>query len=469
MKQLRNWLVALTVLVLATGCGSSSSSSDSSPGTTSVRVANITAVGNLTVAGTYTSSSSSSTSTASATIGSGVASGAASAYTSLTAATYAIQASVADGSLSASPSQSAGFAKDTNYTVVAYQRAGGSQTTNAMGTLVLTDNQTAPSAGFALLSVYNTASDAGSLDVYLVPHGANVANYSPTFTSVASTASSLNQSINAGTYDIVVTSTGKPGDVRLTIPSLTLASTELATLILTGTTGGALVNGALIDQGGAIKVMQQSDKARVRVVGGFGNDGSLVNTTLSGNVSLNALTSPSVGSYALVPANSTIASMSITPHGGTTTAISSVPTTVFVGGGDYTVLVSGTAVAPVVSVLTDNNQAPTSSALAKIRLVNAAVATTSGGLSLTDNYQQVVSNLGYGLASDYSSATAGASLLTISSPLATFPTYTIQDSATSSGIPYITSGTVYTIFVLQAGSTVTTPATPSIISLIKDR
>ena len=54
-----------------------------------------------------------------------------------------------------------------------------------------------------------------------------------------------------GTYRIRVTGAGNTADLRLDIPSFSLTSQEVATVLLTPTTGGTLVNGAVLSQQGA--------------------------------------------------------------------------------------------------------------------------------------------------------------------------------------------------------------------------
>jgi uncharacterized protein YigA (DUF484 family) len=89
-----------------------------------------------------------------------------------------------------------------------------------------------------------------------------------------------------------------------------------------------------------------------------------------------------------------------------------------------------------VSIFSDNNQLPTSGA--KIRLVNGAVST--GGISLSDNFVPLFSELSYGNASAYLGVTAGSSLLQLTSPVSTFTSYSTTVNILSNG--------VYTLFVL---------------------
>lgn len=418
-RALYSWLFIVFVALLCSACGSDDQDSSTST-TTYLRLVNATKVNDLQL--TVDSSTTSSD----------VDVGAAGSYASLTSGTYSVIVSDANGVLSTSSTSSLAFTADVYYTVVAYTRGG------QIKLLSISDNKTTPATGFASVTVANAGSDAGALDVYLLaPGGSITTDLSPTFSNVTAAGTSLTNSVTAGTYDIVVTGYNKPSDVRLTMSSVTLSSTQILTLALTPTSGGALVDGALIEQKGSAS-LRPANKARVRVVAAFpaiGSSNSTIATTVGGTT-LSAVTAPSIGTYTLVPADST--SYAISVDG---TPATSLPATTFTSGGDYTLLVHGTdAASPSISVLIDNNQLPSSGA--KIRLINGAVAT--GGISLNANYVPLFSELAYGSASDYSGTTAGSTLLQLTSPVLAFTSY----SATVT----IQSGGVYSLFVLGSTS-----------------
>jgi len=410
------WLFVAVAALMCSACGGGGKSSTAST-TSYIRLVNATQVDNLSLSASTTTQNSN------------VAASQASGYASIAAATYSVIVSAANNALATSATNSLSLAADVYYTVVAYARGG------QIKLLAITDNKTAPATGFASLTIANADSDAGTLDVYVVAPGTALSGLSPTFSNVTPTGISLTNSITAGTYDIIATAYNKPTDVRLTMSSVQLTSTEIATLALTATSGGSLVDGALVVQQGGVQV-QPANKARVRVVAAFPAVGS-VNATVAttvGGTALGSITAPSVGTYSLVPANSTTYTINVDG-----VAVGSLPATTFASGGDYTVLVYGASSnAPQVSILPDNNQLPTSGA--KIRLVNAAVS--SGGLALSDNFVPLFSELGYGTASDYLGVTAGSSLLQLTSPVSTFTPY-------STTINILTNG-VYSLFVLGA-------------------
>lgn len=399
------WLSVTLAALICSACGGGGDSSSAST-TGYLRLVNATQVDNLSLSASTTVTSS------------GVGSGTASSYASLSAGTYSVIVSAASGALSTSATSSVAITADVYSTVVAYARGG------QIKLLAITDNKSTPTTGFASMTVANADSDAGALDIYIVAPNTSISGLSPTFANVSAGGSSLTNSIAAGTYDIVVTAYNKPSDIRLTMPSVALTSTEIVTLALTSTTGGSLLNGALVVQKGSVQ-LQAADKARVRVVGAFGSNNANLATTVGGTA-LASLTAPTVGLYTLVPANSSTYTVRVN-----NTPVASLPSNTFASGNDYTILVYGADSAnPVVTILTDNNQAPTSGA--KIRLINAAI--TGVSISLSDNYVPLFSEIPYGTSSEYSGVSTGTSLLQLTSASITFPSFTPSPSPTSGGV-----------------------------------
>ena len=371
-----------------------------------------------------------------------VAAGGVSDYQQKKSQSYTVGVSSTNGSLIGS-TQTLSISTDTDYTLLAYARAG------SVATYTLFDEFTTPSSGFTNLAIANAASDAGTLDVYLVAPGSALAGISPVYSTLYARTTTSGKSQTAGTYDVVVTATGKPGDVRLTIPSLTLNGGEAVTIALTSTRGGGLVDGAVVRQGGAM-TLYASTKSRVRLVGAFpagASSNSIVRASI-GSASLPAVTAPSVGTYTLVASGTS--TYAVTVDG---VAVTELPPATFEYGGDYTILAYGDPAAPQVAVFTDSNL-PSSSGAANLRTVNAAVS--GGGITLSDDYVPINVDVQYGAASSYSPVTASSnSLIEITSPVAAFPTYTAEDFN-------IVSSGVYTVFVL--GST-----TAPVVSFARDR
>jgi len=446
----RAYLLALAVLALGvfTACGGKKH--DSTPTPAHVRVVNATKVSGLTL--TLTDSSDT---TKVVTVNSGLAAGSGGTYVDVPVATYSGVASVTGGALSASSSFSFNYATDVKYTVIAYER------NNTVQVSIITDNVLAPNSGFAALQAGNPAPDAGPLDVYIVPVGTAIDGLLPTIQySYSGSINSVNASVSAGTYDIIITAYGKQSDVRGKISGITITNQEIGLLLFTSTKGGALVDTTLIQQGGGVTVYP-STLARVRLMG-------TVTDPTSPSISVDAIgpagstatypftfISPKVDNlYNVVEAGTTIQDVGVTI--GSNPAVQlTPPSSALEAGNDYTLLVYGPSSAPAVSLLTDNNQAPTS---ARIRLINAEVpdAGKSGVITLTDNNLTLVSQLSYGSASPYITVNTGTSALATSSPDLGFQPY----SAT------VNVG-LYGVYSLVIGGTTTT--NPPQVWLVKDR
>ncbi|HVY22772.1 MAG TPA: DUF4397 domain-containing protein [Steroidobacteraceae bacterium] len=469
MMKSRSCLMLLTLglAVLLTACGHHN---NSAPTTANVRIVNATHVANLTLTSTNTASGSTAV-----TVASSVAAGGSSSYTAVDSGTTALVGSVGDGSLAASNSTTVGLTAGSYYTVIAFAR-------NGIITLVtLLDGQTAPATGFALFSISNPAPDAGPLDVYVVSPGAAIDDtVTPKYQNVFSGGNSLAQSIAAGTYDIVITAYNKPADVRLKIAGINLKDQEIATLMLTSTTGGALVDGTLVQQdtttsqGGAITAYNNTN-ARIRLVGAFSSLSQTNYTATAPDGTTNysdSLISSSIsaGQYKLVAAGTKVQNVYLKTSGSSSTvqptnivADASCQNTLYdatnhcsasklafnaplVAGNEYTLLVYGdTTAMPVqsyVQLLSDNNQAPTA---ARVRVVNV-VQLTSGDatfdvVDLFNSSVPLFQAVQYEQTSDYAGLTTGVSHLAAQVEALATPEQKIEDGKN------IALGGVYTLIM----------------------
>ena len=418
--------VLVGALLAAAGCGSKGSSGSS---TAKLRLANATQSSSLSMNAVGVTDTS-------VTLASGtVASGGVSAYQSGKAQSYTVGVSATDGSLTATTS-TLGLAANTSYTLLAFDRLG------QANTYVLYDTQVTPSSGFTSLAIANAAGDAGTLDVYLVAPGTSLVSASPAFTSVSAKTTTSVQSFTSGTYDIVVTATGKPTDVRLKIPGATLASADMLTLALTSTLSGGLVNGAVVHQAAGLNKYPVTF-SRVRLVGAFAagaTSNHVVALSFNGNPPVLTVTAPSASLYASVAANTSV--YSVTVDG---TVVANLPSATFANGGDYTIVAypNETTSVPTVFVLQDANQ-PASSGAANVRLINACAG--SGPVTLTDNGVSVAEGITYGTTSTYSPVSYSAtSQLALTSPVQAF----VPPPASTYNI---LGGGVYTMFVLGAAA-----------------
>ncbi|HEY4039741.1 MAG TPA: hypothetical protein VGM15_13050, partial [Burkholderiaceae bacterium] len=301
-----------------------------------------------------------------------------------------------------------------------------------------------------LLGISNVSPDCGALDVYVVAPGTStVVGLTPTFSQIGFGAAPLFTTLVSGAYEIVATASGHPNDVRFETASQQLGSTQIVLLGFTSTSGGALVNGVLANQGASVSFSQTSN-ARVRVVSALPVSGTSQVSATVGGTAFAPVFSPNPGTYTLVPGATTSYSLSVAG-----TAIASPPAATFATGGDYTILVYGaSAASPAVSIFTDNNQAPIAGDV-NLRLINAGV-TVAGGLTMYDNNVQVASAVAYGAASPYFGVTESAT----SSLELIAPTLTPLTVTPSLNVP----ASVYTVFVIDGAMSPTTS-----LSIIRDR
>ena len=439
-------LAALVALPLLHACGGSSSGSGSS----SVRLVNASAdFPTLDLVGPT-----------GAALSAGVASFSAGSYGGVDAGTQMLSLKPT-GSVSAAATGSYALGKDTSYSVVSYVANG------VLTGSLITESETAPTAGTAKLRIFNTVynravpNDADKLDVYVVTSNcADLASSSVAAVSSAVTALGAFTEIGAvaaGTpYHVCVTGASDRSDLRLDLPAVTLKDQQVTTLVLTSTPGGVLVNGVQIDQQGTV-TSRRNLSARVRLVADAALGGT-VSADVGGTTLAPAagpLPSPRVGSYVLVPVGTggTLAT-SVRINGGPAVAgsVSATP------GTDLTLLVAGTAAAPVVKPIADDNRPSTNAALpVKVRVVNGINGLPAGsGVDLSVNNAPAASNVLFGNASTPFStvaATAAAatglevtsatSVLVNGTPPAT--TSVFKASGTDA---VLRAGKVYTVFVL---------------------
>jgi Domain of unknown function (DUF4397) len=348
------------------------------------------------------------------------------------------------GSATALLSFTPSVSKDRYYTLLAYGNSG------ALKQLLLDDNSGAADDNKTSLRVVNAAPDAGSLDVYLTGANDLLTAFSPVLSGVALGVPAT-ASVTSGSWHLRVTLGGSKTDVRLDLPALGLSSKQVATLVLTPGTGGALVN--------ALLLVQQSDitrldnvQARVRVAAGVSSGGT-VSVKLNGTSFLSNFSAQAVGNYSLVSAGSP--SVEVTVKGAT---VSTVPFTL-AAGGDYTLLVRGTPAAAFANWIPDDNHLPSDATQAKLRLLNG-VAEVVAPLAMTVDLVPVADSVAGGTASAYAvvppSTTAAMSVTAagLSKPLTSLITQTLV------------AGGTYTVFVLGAPDPVTGLATTQ---LRKDR
>ena len=288
-----------------------------------------------------------------------------------------------------------------HYTLVAYESGG------AVKTVILNEDFAVPAAPGATLRIYDAAADAGKLDVYVTTNACTaLSGVSPSYSFVSpATTTSVSLTQGAGTYNFCATGLGNQSDLRLS-QSITVVSQQVATVVMTPTAGGQLINGAFLIQQGTYTASRNTN-ARVRLAAAVAG-GASVAAYASGAL-IDTLAAPGLGfAYKLVPAASPL---TIAVNGG---AAVSVPATPAVGA-DVTLLVYGSAASPTLSLLADENRLPTDGTT-KLRLINGVTGST-GTLTLTANSTLVGNGIAPGAASGYASVpgSTAAMILKLSS------------------------------------------------------
>lgn len=323
------------------------------------------------------------------------------------------------------------LASGSNYTYITYGFAG------AVRTTLLQEAETVPEANKAKLLVLNLAPDAGALDVYVTTAADSLDTATALTTNLQGGAGSGYIQINSGTFRVRVTGYNKRTDLRLDIPAVTLDSASVNTLILTASDGGVLVNGISLVQKGAVKNFANT-QSRVRTVAALAAGGT-VGATINGQQMFSSAISPLISDY--VTTNSGTGTLNVTVGG--VTYPFTAPT--LAAGKDTTLLVWGSASAPKMSVLDDDNRLPTVSGNVKIRLVNAIAAQTSG-VSLNVDFSSVASNVLPGAVSTPNSiSSTTASQVDVTVPTSAASIYT----NTSLAFP---ANSVWTFFAVPSST-----------------
>lgn len=366
---------------------------------------------------------------------SGVATGTGSSYVSVDSGSAHTTSFTRTGSATTLAEQDRTLSDGTAYTVIAYGWEG------SLKTFQVSETESTPDSGKAKIRTINLAPDAGSLDVYVTGVTDALSDVSPTSATVTGNSLSSFTTLTQGTYRIRVTAAGDKNDIRLDIPSVTLASQEVASLVIEPTTGGVLVNALVVEQQGAVTAYSNRyGRARLvaAVAGNAGVAASIGGTTLS-----SGSRSPLVGNYVLVPTGLLQVDVSVNGSALASNSVTVVP------GADLTLLVAGDATTARATVLTDDNRLPSvlsgSSTKARIRLVHA-VSGLDAGLSLVVDYSALAEDLAYDQASSYVNVSSGSiGEIDVTSPLQATALYSASDVT-------LAADGVYTVFMMSGAN-----------------
>lgn len=283
------------------------------------------------------------------------------------------------------------LADDSNVTYVAYGALG------RFGVLELGEDVEEPSDnGRAKLQAINV-SEAGSLDIYLTESDVPLEDASPLFAGASGGAGML--TTDSGEYRLRVTAANDIGDLRLDIPSVSLSNKGVASLVLSETKSGMLVDALLLPQQGSLTQFVNT-KARVRAAVAMGT-GSMASLRVGGVNILNGQGRGVISAYAQVEAGSVSVTLMIDG------ASVPVDNQTLVAGGDYTVLIWTDANGTRASLIQDDNHVPTNASDTKIRLLNG-LSTQGVPLTLYVDFFPYGEGTVLGTASAYYDVDSGA-------------------------------------------------------------
>lgn len=407
-------LLAGTTLLLA-ACGGGGNDSDSGP--TQWRVLNLNA--DLSSVDVYTGTTKRFAA---------VDTDALAPYATIDSGSYNVRVTSADNP-TALLSATYSLSKDKHYTGVVWGRSGSVK----FATLPEDDSTDSIDTGNARIRVFSATTDSGSFDVHLTLPTADLAD--PTIANVAASALGGYRDVTAGTYRLRVTGAGDVNDVRLDVPAITLTEKTYSTLILTGSSGGVLINGTLLAQRGDATPLKNT-QARLRTVAGASGNGTVA-VQIDGTTVAGGLRSPTIGSYQRV--NSGDRMVNVFVNG---TSVSNATRTL-TAGGDYTLLTYGTN---SVALIADDNRLPIATRY-RMRLVNGTAGTDP--LTLSVDFAALVSDITAGNASPFVTAGSNSSArVDVTSTSGIDPLFVATDVN-------LQSFGVYTVFVLGGNATPT--------------
>lgn len=353
-----------------------------------------------------------------------MASGSVSSYVELNSDTYTIRVKRNGVTSTLQTLTDIDLTDNSHLTLVAYGRTG------ALLVLAIDEDIGEPDPDLAALSHLN-ASGAGDVDVYVTDEGDSLDDASP-FAS--------GTTIDAGSYRLRVTGSGDKDDLRLDVPDIEVASEQVATLVLTATPGGVLVNAYLLPQQGELTKFLNT-KARIRGAAGLASGGSMTLRVDDATLLSNAAVGVIGNFYAQVDAGSTAVDLTV---GGIPVNVDDLD---LAAGADYTILVWDDAGVSRASLIDDDNFPPEGGATSKLRLLNGLVGITAP-ITLTVDFFPVIEGVVQSEASAYVEIDSGLAFQ-----------YDVSDTTTTTNLwtrdsIELQDNSVYTLFVSGGDPTI---------------
>jgi hypothetical protein len=346
-------------------------------------------------------------------------------YVKLDSDTYTVKVR-RNGASSALYTLSIDLTDSAHATLVASGRSGG------LVVQYIDEDVGEPDPDSSRVSMIN-ASGAGTVDVYLTDPSEDLEDASPIAADSATT-------LDSDSYRLRVTGHGDKDDLRLDVPSITLESEQVATVIVAATQGGVLVNAYVLAQQGELETYQNTN-ARIRGAVGLTAGSSATLDVSDTRLLTNAATGVIGNSYWQVDAGSAPVELSVNG-----TAIG-VDNQSLAAGADYTLLVTDNAGNIETILYTDDNFLPESSGSSKVRLLHG-MASFDQPLTLTVDFFPIIEGVERGQASEYVEVDGGLEYQ-----------YDVSNANTTENIwsresVELQSGSVYTLFMSGGDPTV---------------
>lgn len=336
------------------------------------------------------------------------------------------------GATTALVSLTPALSRKNYYTVLAFGAEG------ALKAALLPDN-TDPDNDKTLVRVFNGATDAGAVDVYLTGPAESLASAVALQGNAAVGAIGTFATLSPATLRLWVTAAGDKSKVLLDTSGVVFSKGQVVTIVVTSTAGGVLVNALMLNQEGSVSAIANA-QARVRVAAP--NTGTV--TAVVGNrVVLAATEAPAVGAYQLLSAGAQQYQVQVD-------SVTLPETDVTLGAGtEQTLLVLGEAGTPTAVWIADDNRLPASTGNARVRLVHG-LQSQAGALSMKADLLPVATDVALGTASPYGLVAVNTKAgITITAAGASAPLVQLTDQV-------IEAGGVYSVFIVAGSS----PATP---------
>jgi hypothetical protein len=172
-------------------------------------------------------------------VASGVGYGAASAYASVSSGTRHLQVEPS-GTTDVLIDTSSSIGSGSNLTLVSLNFSFN------ISSVLLTDDNSAPTSGNFKLRIFNASPGMGAQDVYVVTFGTDINSVDPTFSSLGFGSAAAYGTLTAGDYEVFFTAPGQKF-INLDSGKLTFSAGQVRTLLALNNPAGAFVSALLTD------------------------------------------------------------------------------------------------------------------------------------------------------------------------------------------------------------------------------